>query len=365
MLRKVILHQGDFFKTIDLRLKFMTYGTRPGGKKVEKSGAYLFLPDSAEAQDMAYSKPSIRITDGPLVSRMEIIIDNSLKLQHTITLTRGKPYFEIENEFHMVKAGGSFDNKELLLRFFSDIQSDNTFYTDLNGFQMVKRKWFEKLPVQGNVYPMASLMYIEDSWTRLNVLSAQPLGVTSQHAGLIDVFLDRRLVQDDNRGVGQGITDHRRTRERFRVSIENRGLNPLKPTSHVHQELTKLLNEPFLMQSGSSSNQGSLQFMSSPLPCDVHLLNFRSDLNTQNDFYLFLHRFGSTCESTCPSSHPFTLLPHLSRNIFNSIQPTMSTMSLSLNQVLQSNLNISSYPIQLEQMDFAVCNFLRFSWNFV
>ena len=219
---------------------------------------------------------------------------------------------------------------------------------------MVKRKWFDKLPVQGNVYPMASLMYIEDSWTRLNVLSAQPLGVTSQRSGLIDIFMDRRLIQDDNRGVGQGITDHRRTRERFRIAVENRALNSLKPTSHVHLELIKLLNEPFLMQSESSSNQGSLKFMASPLPCDVHLLNFRSDLNTQNDFYLFLHRFGSTCESTCPSSHPFTLHPHLSRNLVNAIQPTMSSMSLSLNQVLQSNLNISSFPIQLDQMDFTV-----------
>ncbi|XP_015782314.1 alpha-mannosidase 2 isoform X2 [Tetranychus urticae] len=352
MLRKVILHQGDFFKTLDLRLKFMFYGTRAGNKKVEKSGAYLFLPDSAEAQDMAYSKPLIRITDGPLVSRMEILIDNAMKLRHQITLVRGKPYFEIENEFHMVK--GSFDNKELLLRFFSDVQNDNTFYTDLNGFQMVKRKWFEKLPVQGNVYPMPSLMYIEDAWTRLNILSAQPLGVTSQHPGMIDIFLDRRLLQDDNRGVGQGVTDHRRTREKFRVAIENRGLNSLKPTSHVQRELLKLLNEPFLMQSYASSNHGEVQFMPSSLPCDVHLLNFRSDLSTLNEFYLFLHRFGSTCESQCPSSHPFTLLPHLSRNIISAIQPTMSSLSLSLNHVLNSNLNISSHQINLDQMDFAV-----------
>ena len=60
---------------------------------------------------------------------------------------------------------------------------DRVFYTDMNGYQLVKRRTVDKLPLQGNVYPMATTAVLQDKSTRLSLLSGQPLGVVALEQG--------------------------------------------------------------------------------------------------------------------------------------------------------------------------------------
>lgn len=88
------------------------------------------------------------------------------------------------------------------MRIESDVQNtDRSFYTDLNGFQVwfpseenktifiiidfqiIRRKYLEKIPLQGNVYPMPTTAFIEDTSARLTFVSGQPNGVTSVQTG--------------------------------------------------------------------------------------------------------------------------------------------------------------------------------------
>lgn len=66
------------------------------------------------------------------------------------------------------------------------------------------------------------MAYIEDDTTRLTILTSSPLGCSSLSPGEIEVMLDRRLNQDDNRGLGQGVMDNVPTRHIFRILLERR-----------------------------------------------------------------------------------------------------------------------------------------------
>jgi len=68
----------------------------------------------------------------------------------------------IENDIDLTS--NSMNNREISMRVTSGVQSNDLFFTDLNGFQMIKRKRYEKLPIQANFYPVPSMSYIQDSW---------------------------------------------------------------------------------------------------------------------------------------------------------------------------------------------------------
>lgn len=59
---------------------------------------------------------------------------------------------------------------------------------------MTRRKYYDKLPIQGNFYPMSSAMYIEDDITRVSLLSVQPLGASSLHNGEMEVNHSKNIV---------------------------------------------------------------------------------------------------------------------------------------------------------------------------
>lgn len=69
---------------------------------------------------------------------------------------------------------------------------------------------------------MPSLAYIEDGMTRMSIVSSTALGCSSLREGQLEVMLDRKLKQDDNRGLGQGVMDNHPTRHIFRILLERR-----------------------------------------------------------------------------------------------------------------------------------------------
>ncbi|KAJ1529787.1 hypothetical protein ONE63_006533 [Megalurothrips usitatus] len=200
-------------QTSPIHLDFAKYGARLGS---ERSGAYLFLPDK-EAQVLTLDKPLIKVVEGPVYSRVEVDLPGVV---HSVTLHNSPGVdsagLEIVNKVDITQ----FANFEMVMRVSSNIRSKDEFYTDLNGLQMVKRKRLPQLPLQGNYYPLPSQIFIQDEQLRLTVLSAQPLGTSSLKEGQIEVMQDRKLMQDDNRGLGQGVEDNRVTRTAFRLLIE-------------------------------------------------------------------------------------------------------------------------------------------------
>ncbi|KAK9508706.1 hypothetical protein O3M35_006198 [Rhynocoris fuscipes] len=218
-LKAVTLKQENNVITIPVHLSFVRYSTRLGSSR---SGAYLFLPDG-EAETVKVPSARVTIVEGRLLS--QVIVDMS-KLVHVVTLYNNHGIDSKIIEIHnFVNIEGINVNYELAMRISTNINNENVFYTDLNGIQIIKRKRLNQLPLQGNYYPIPSSAYIEDDNMRMTILTAQPLGFGSLAEGQIEVMQDRRLLQDDGRGLDQPVMDNKPTLALFRLNFETRKSN--------------------------------------------------------------------------------------------------------------------------------------------
>nr|XP_051709547.1 alpha-mannosidase 2 isoform X1 [Oryctolagus cuniculus] len=289
----------------DITLQFSWYGTT---NKRDKSGAYLFLPDGS-AKPYVYEKPPfVTVTRGRMYSEVSCFFDHvthRVRLYH-IQGIEGQSV-EVSN---IVDIRNSF-NREIAMRISSEINSQNKFYTDLNGYQIQPRMTMSKLPLQANVYPMTTMAYIQDTKHRLTLLSAQSLGVSSLSSGQIEVIMDRRLMQDDNRGLGQGVRDNKITANLFRILLERRTdinleeeKNPVSYPSLLSHLTSSFLNHPVFPMtekfSPTSKLLGEFAPLASSLPCDIHLVNLRTIQAKVGSGYsdeaaLILHRKGFDC----------------------------------------------------------------------
>uniref|UniRef100_A0AAY5EQE6 Alpha-mannosidase n=1 Tax=Electrophorus electricus TaxID=8005 RepID=A0AAY5EQE6_ELEEL len=291
-----------------IKVDFVWYGTT---SNKDKSGAYLFLPDG-EAKKYSPSRPPvIRVTKGPVFSEVTTTFTH---ITHTLRLynIQGVDGQAVEI-CNTVDIRGEF-NQEIAMRITSDINSMNRFFTDLNGFQVQPRRTMSKLPLQANFYPMTSMAYLEDSNRRLTLLTAQSLGAASLKSGQLEVIMDRRLNQDDNRGLGQGVLDNKITANSFRLLLEPRNSAqevttrennaPFSYPSLLSHISCTYLNHPLIQMATSVDPALLTPVPHSPLtssfPCDIHLVNLRT-IQSQvgggpsEQAALILHRKGFDC----------------------------------------------------------------------
>ncbi|XP_064595932.1 alpha-mannosidase 2x-like [Liolophura sinensis] len=160
-----------------IQLSFVMYGVKMAK---EKSGAYLFLPDG-EAQPVAISKPFIHVLRGPLMSEVKVML---LNVEHVVWLQNSPGAFSI--------------------------------------YHIHRRRTLDKLLLRANYYPMPTVVYLEDDIKCITMVTAQAPSVASLKQGQFEIMQDQRLCQDNNRGLGQGVLDNKRTPNKFRLFIERR-----------------------------------------------------------------------------------------------------------------------------------------------
>ncbi|CAG7836722.1 unnamed protein product, partial [Allacma fusca] len=194
-------------------LTFRYYNSKHG------SGVYSFNPRGKQSLPIQADLPPIVIVEGKLQSYVEVWLPT---VKHKLTLYNTKGFedyaLDIKNTIDITQ----LFNFELLMRITTNISSNNTFYTDnSNGFQMMRRKTREKIPIQGNYYPLASSAFIEDSQTRLTILTAQPGAGASFKPGELEIIQDRIIHMDDSHGMGEGGSDNLETVSKYRVLLED------------------------------------------------------------------------------------------------------------------------------------------------
>uniref|UniRef100_A0A8C7FLZ9 mannosyl-oligosaccharide 1,3-1,6-alpha-mannosidase n=1 Tax=Oncorhynchus kisutch TaxID=8019 RepID=A0A8C7FLZ9_ONCKI len=347
-----------------IKVEFAWYGTTSNR---DKSGAYLFLPDGEAKMYSPARPPVIRVTKGSVFSEITTTFDHvthTLRLYH-VQGVEGQAV-EICNS---VDIRGEF-NREITMRLTSDVDSKDRFFTDLNGFQIQSRKTMAKLPLQANFYPMTSMAYLQDPGTRLTLLTAQSLGSASLKSGQLEVIMDRRLNQDDNRGMGQGVLDNKVTASSFRLLLEKRKLSTLSYPSLLSHVSSLYLNHPLIPMAVSteaeSRSLSPLSPLASSLPCDVHLVNLRTIQSKEgggpsDEAALILHRKGFDCALSnrntgllCATTQGKIRMEKLFSELkFQSITPAsltlMHTPEKGSNQeeISLKPMEISTYRVQL------------------
>uniref|UniRef100_UPI0037E97BF9 alpha-mannosidase 2 isoform X2 n=1 Tax=Semicossyphus pulcher TaxID=241346 RepID=UPI0037E97BF9 len=200
-----------------VQVQFLWYGTTSSR---DKSGAYLFMPGPEGAQLYSSSEPPlVRVSRGPIFSDITSCFRH---FTHRVRLYHLDGHAGRSLEISNMVDIRSEINRELSMRLVSNVANGNRFYSDLNGFQMQQRRTLAKLPLQANFYPMSSSAFVQDSVSRMSLLSAQSQAVAALRPGELEVVLDRRLQQDDNRGLGQGVTDNKLTASLYQLLLEDR-----------------------------------------------------------------------------------------------------------------------------------------------
>lgn len=362
-------------KLHEIKVQFLWYGTT---NKRDKSGAYLFLPDGQGQPYVSLRPPFVRVARGRVYSEVTCFFEH---VSHKVRLYNVPGIEGQSMEVSNIVDIRNVHNREIAMRISSKINTQNRFYTDLNGFQIQPRRTMSKLPLQANVYPMSTMSYIQDAEHRLTLLAAQSLGTASLASGQIEVFMDRRLMQDDNRGLGQGVHDNKITANLFRILLEKRsGVNmeeeqksAVSYPSLLSHLTSSFLNHPFLpmilnvkLSSPAVELLNELSLLQSSLPCDIHLVNLRTMQSKMGKGYsdeaaLILHRKGFDCQFSsrgmglsCSTTQGKMSVPKLF-NKFAVESLTPSSLSLmhsppdaqNLSEVTLSPMEISTFRIRL------------------
>ncbi|XP_051117304.1 alpha-mannosidase 2-like [Andrographis paniculata] len=261
-----------------------------------ESGAYLFKPNG-DAQSITQDGGELVVSEGHLVQEVFSRPKTAWRKAPISLSTRvynGEgtvQEFVIEKDYHVELLGQEFNDKELIVRYKTDVDNKRIFYSDLNGFQTSRRETYDKIPVQGNYYPMPSLAFMQDSnGERFSVHTRQSLGVASLKNGWLEVMLDRRLVRDDGRGLGQGVMDNHPMNVVFHLTVESSISSPVDPSLNPNPLSPSLLshlvgahlNYPMHMHIAKTADPISVQPpprsfspLVASLPCDFHIVNFK------------------------------------------------------------------------------------------
>ncbi|KAG8145321.1 hypothetical protein E2320_013651 [Naja naja] len=394
---KSVHHVGDKQEQ-QLSSQFLIYGTRT---TKDKSGAYLFLPDGEAKHEKSNcianpsgqpifnlqtasvppsllmgrqpytpkDPPVVRVTEGPFFSEAAIYYQH---IQEVVRLYNVPGVDGLSLEISCLVDIRDHVNRELALRFSSSIESKGRFFTDLNGFQIQPRQYLKKLPLQANFYPMPVMAYIQDSQQRLTLHTAQALGVSSLSSGQLEVILDRRLMQDDNRGLGQGLKDNKRTCNRFRLLLErfssankaqeNQPASFPSLLSHItsmHLN-AEVLTMPFVQEKLPPPALRSFVPFSITVPCDFHLLNLRmlqgeDEALPSAETALILHRKGFDCGLearnlgfNCTTTQGVLSLGSLFQSLnLISLQPSSLTLMYPLTTASPNSTTIHLDPMEI------------------
>ncbi|XP_027764768.1 lysosomal alpha-mannosidase [Empidonax traillii] len=195
----------------------------------QASGAYIFRPSSGPIPVAKHVSTALLKT--PLVQ--ELHQNFSSWCSQVVRLRPGQPFLELEWTLGPIPVGDGV-GKEVITRFETPLATAGRFFTDSNGRQILERRrdyrptWnlSQTEPVAGNYYPVNTRIFIQDEKLQLSVLTDRSQGGSSIQDGALELMVHRRLLHDDERGVGEALDEPLVVRGRHLVLLDPSGAAP-------------------------------------------------------------------------------------------------------------------------------------------
>ncbi|XP_074026193.1 lysosomal alpha-mannosidase isoform X2 [Leptinotarsa decemlineata] len=182
------------------------------------SGAYLFVPNDTRSFPLG-DVSVVRSFSGNHVEEIHQMWKSKVvDIHQSIRWYKNEEYIELDWIIGNIKV-----NKvgiEVISRFTvtDDFDNKNTFYTDSNGREMIKRmknhrsdyKYDHKYePVASNYYPVTSKLVIKDEHKNIEVaiLNDRSQGGSSLGKNNLELMVHRRVLFDDNKGVNEYLSE--------------------------------------------------------------------------------------------------------------------------------------------------------------
>lgn len=195
------------------------YRARHGARGLAE-GAYLFKVDMDYLYPFQYSTldSDVQFEHGVEIDQWTIKYKNESSGEQAVVKVRYSERFNKVVEFEVelsevpIKDGWGKD-VTVNWRMFDGFDANKTFYTDSNGLEMQERRlnwnpsfeWnHDKQNISGNFYPVDSAIAIRDysKLRQATVMNDRAQGGSADLTkGTIELIQQRRLLQDDNKGV--------------------------------------------------------------------------------------------------------------------------------------------------------------------
>jgi len=316
------------------------------------SGAYVFRPlgNTTTTYPVAAMAPTVQVIAGPIVNEIRQSFSNWIT--QSITLIGNQPQVEIRYNVGSIPIDDSY-GKELITRFTTDIQSSNTWYTDSNGREFIKRikdyrqtwSYNPDQPVAGNYYPVNAGIYLNDGTRQLTILNDRTQGGASLTSGQLEIMVHRRTLEDDWRGVGepmnetQGITPYpyaNRVGPGLGISGTHTLLltSPGAASSVYRPFMDRIYAEPYVAftpvansASFITNHNTQVSFSQTSLPSNVQLLTFQPWNSAGSYLVRLSHQFAINEDANLSKPTTVDLAAIFKWNVASATE-----MSLTANQ---------------------------------
>lgn len=189
------------------------------------SGAYIFRPNRSEpftfdefnensSLVMPYGVANLTLlTEGDGVVHEVLQVFGKYAYQ-IVRLYSNTCHVEIEYTIGPIDVSDN-QGKEIITRFYSDIDNNQQFMTDANG-----RQWNQRYTINNsdefaasNYYPVNVGIFLQENTSKsadgrvLSILTDRAVGASSLGDGQLEIMLHRRLLEDDRRGMAEPLNE--------------------------------------------------------------------------------------------------------------------------------------------------------------